>query len=750
MLSYQPPFMDIGSLTIFQDDEDKETFYYTNVQPSIVQLPEGPSISAYTILPENSIGENVNDVMDTSLSLEVSLKVSDALLDKARKEIKEKWGRNVRRLVPATVTDGKVYIIIAAAGETPDPKDWYVSSGNSPSIFGDNRAALVIKTSGEDAKRLIAALNSDMVAGHVYYELNMLGVTPTFRAKMRIKWDRIYKHFEEMKVKNFIFYRDEISNTLDDLKESSLVELEIEELDPDIRDYASKALLNELKTEAIKRLFKPAVPPLSSSEKIENRIAQGLGMIHSSLIPGSHYILRNNKEIETTEFVVDLSERKVKKYPYYPQALLSSMIRDIGGLQDHLKWIRLDHLPFRKETITIDIASDVTLISNIKSIKVSCEVYNRTTNEIEQTHTFVYSEKETLQSKFNFNKKKEDDYIYRYKTTVYLNNAGTGLPPTLEVDWIETTAEYIYFNPADYFQHTHLTIDVDDKSIFDHSHLIEVTVTATRKDNEEAILSETFLFKKDKGEKGHELSIMHSKLYPVSINIDVTYFIEGEHDYKVSYLDNKDYSFFIANPFKNKWSVDLITKADWEKTFKIITEIRVFELSRKQYLTEKITFTKENASNEFNAVTSLETPKSQLEYRSTVIDINGNMIRSAWLEHQGTILLIKDEVKAQRALFFELIAAPDIHQFDIKEILLSVVYKDEDNAIDINSDTKEKLVFSSVGEVIKFVHPMPNSAQLNYSYRITVRSNSSRHRYKSNWITTNEEHVMISIPDNIW
>ena len=117
MLSYQPPFMDIGSLTIFQDDEDKETFYYTNVQPSIVQWPEGPSISAYTILPENSIGENVNDVMDTSLSLEVSLKVSDALLDKARKEIKEKWGRNVRRLVPATVTDGKVYIIIAAAGE---------------------------------------------------------------------------------------------------------------------------------------------------------------------------------------------------------------------------------------------------------------------------------------------------------------------------------------------------------------------------------------------------------------------------------------------------------------------------------------------------------------------------------------------------------------------------------------------------------------------------------------------------------
>ena len=81
---------------------------------------------------------------------------------------------------------------------------------------------------------------------------------------MRIKWDRIYKHFEDMKVKNFIFYREEISNTLDDLKETSLVEMEIEELDPDVSEYASKTLLNELKTEAIKRLFNPSVPPLSA------------------------------------------------------------------------------------------------------------------------------------------------------------------------------------------------------------------------------------------------------------------------------------------------------------------------------------------------------------------------------------------------------------------------------------------------------------------------------------------------------
>lgn len=751
MLSYKPPFMDVGNLTIFQDDVDKETFYYTNVQPSIVQRPTGPSINAYTILPENSAGENLEDVMDTSLSLEVSLKVSDESLEIARKEIKEQWKKNAKRLLPATVTDGKVYMIIAAAGETPDPKNWYVSSGNSPSIFGDNRAALVMKTSGPDAKRLVAALNDDMVAGYVYYELNMLGVAPTFRAKMRVKWERIYEHFESMKVKNFIFYRNEISNTLDDLKESSLVEMEIEELDPDVREYASKALLNELKTEAIKRLFKPSVPPLSASKKIENRIAQGLGMIHSTLIPGSHYILRNDTEIQSTELVVNLSERKVKKYPYYPQALLSSMIRDIGGLQDHLKWIRLDHLPFRKETVTFDIASDVTTIKNIKSIKIYCEVINLTTGKREQTHTFIYSEKDTLQSIFTFNRKTADDYNYRYKTTIYLNNEDTGLPPLLEVDWIHTNTEYIYFNPADYFEHTHITIATDDLSIFDHSHLIEATVTASRKDNEEVIMSETFLLKKEEKDAPDvcKLSLLHSNLHPVSINIEVIYYLKGAQDFVVSYPDHKDFSFFIPNPFENKWSVDLITKADWEKTFKILTEIRVFDLSRKQYITEKRSFTKDHTSQIFNAVTSLETPKDKLEYRSTVIDHNATMLRSAWTEHQGTILIIKDEVRAERLLVFELVTAPDIKEFDIKEIAITVRYVDKGNAIDISSDDGDTLVFEALGEIVKFVHPMPDTSKLEFSYRIKVRSNSGD-RYKSKWITTNNDHVEIHIPDNIW
>ncbi len=750
MLSYQPPFMDVGNLTIFRDDTDPETFYYANIQPTIVEKKEGPAISAYTILPESSTDEDINQVMDTSLSLEVSLKVTNSILEKAKLEIKDKWGMKAKRLIPVTVTDGKVYMVIASAGEEPDPKNWYVSSGISPSIFGDNRAALVVKTSGEEAKRLVSALNEDVVAGHVYYELNMLGIAPTFKARMRVKWDRIYKHFEDMKVKNFIFYREEISNTLDDLKETSLVEMEIEELDPDVSEYASKTLLNELKTEAIKRLFNPSVPPLSASKKIENRIAHAVGMIHSSIIPGSHYILRNNKEAQTTELIVDLRERKVKKYPFYPQALLSSMIQNVGGLGDNLKWIKLDDMPFRSETVTVDIAADTFKINNIKTVKIDCIVWDETNNKQENEQAFIFNTAEDAKGTFKYTRQNANNYKYRYKATIYLDNDGTGLPSQMEVDWTETTSEFIYFNPTEYFENVKLQIGIDDRTIFNNTHLIETTINVIERETDRRILSQSFLLKKDdKDENEKLLSLLYSKLHPVKIDLQVIYYIEGSEEYVLNLEDHKDFNFFIPNPFENKWSVELMSKVDWEQTNKIITELRAWDYTRKTWIEEKFNFTKDKDAHTFSVVTSLDTPKETFEYKNTEITSEGNINRGAWKKHDGPILMIKDKVKPERTIKITLEDAPDFKEHEVKEVKLYIVYKDNDNDIVINSDDKQKLEFSKIGETLYFTHDMLDASQTDYKYRIKAKSDSGD-RYKTKWVTTDDEHLKITLPENIW
>lgn len=751
MLLYQPPFLGVGNLTIFRDDVDPETFYYANIQPSIVEKQGKASLSAYTILPESSTDENINQVIDTSLSLEVSLKVSEDIIEVAKEQIKEKWGKIAKRLLPVTVSDGKVYMIIASAGEQPDPKDWYVTSGVSPSIFGDNRAALVVKTSGEEAKRLVAALNEDVVAGHVYYELNILGIAPTFKAKMRVKWDRIYKHFEETKVKNYVFYRDEISSTLDDLKETSLVEMEIDELDPDVSEYASKTLLNELKTEAIKRLFKPAIPPLSASKKIENRVAQAFGMIYSSVIPGSHHILRNNEEAQTNELNVDLRERKVKKYPFYPQALLSTMIQNVGGgQQDYLKWITLEDLPFRMETITVDLAADVFAINNIKTVKIDCEVWNLTNDEREVTHSAVFNNGDVLKDKFKYTRQFENDYSYKYAAIIYLNNEGTGLPNEMHVEWQETSSEFIYFNPTEYFENVTLQIGVDNTDIFKHTHLIETTIVVSEEKTDKKLLTQSFLLKNEDDAKEQKvLSLLYSKLHPVKVDLQVKYYIAGSEEYVLDLPNHEDFTFFIPNPFENKWSVELMSKIDWEKTLKIISELRVWDNTRNVWIDEKFNFMKEQNNHNFSVVTSLNTPKETLEYRNTLIDVDGKVVRGAWRDHNGPILMIKDDVKPERSIKATLVEAPDFEDFEIKEIIVHISYEDPENDINTNSDDQAKLELEKIGDTIRFTHAMLDTSKTDFKYMVKVRSRSGN-RYKSDWITTSEEHLKINIPENIW
>lgn len=750
MLSYQPPFMDVGNLTIFRDDSDPETFYYGNIQPSIVQHNGVPSISAYTILPENSSGDKSDLVVDTSLSLEVSLRVSEEALEIAKKEIKEKWGKKAKRLLPVTITDGKVYLILASAGEEPDPANWFISSGVSPSIFGDNRAALVVKTSGQEAKRLVAALNEDTVAGHLYYELNMLGIAPTFNAKLRVHWDRVYKHFEDIKVRNLVFKRKEISNTFDDLAESSLVEIEIEELDPEVQNVASRTLLNELKTEAVKRLFKPAVPPLSASEKIENRIANAVGMVHASIIPGSHYILRNNHEIQTSEFTVDLKERKAKKYPFYPQALLSTMIQRAGGLQDNLKWIKLDNLPFRVETITADIAADTFKVNNIQTIRLVCEVWDETSGAIEKSHTFIFDKTKSQKGTFTYTRQRSNVYKYRYKTTIFLDNEGTGLPNQMEVDWIETPSEFIYFNPTEYFENIQLQLGIDDTDIFKYTHLIEVEVTAVERETDKKLLTKSFILKEDQENIDQQvLSLIYSNLHPVRLDLKVIYYIKDAEEFIEESPDHQDLNYFIPNPFENKWSVDLMSVADWEKTLKFITEIRIWDAARKTWIEKKFDFSSEKTSEKQQVVTSLETPRETLEYRTTVVSLSGDITRGAWKRHQGPILVLRDEIKPERSLKAKLIEAPDFDEFEIKEVALTIIYEDPENDVLVNSDDSEKLNFNNVGDEVSFVHEMPDSTKREYKYRYKARKKSGE-SFKSDWIKTDREFIEIRLPENIW
>ncbi len=747
MLNYKAPFLEAGGLTIFKDDSNQDVFYYVCVQPSIMLDENGaPKIEAYAILPESGVGIETESILEASLMMDVNLAPTAEELAFAEKQIQEKLGTKPKMLVPAPIHSGKVYLIVAAAGDEPDPKKWFVTSDVKPSIFGNNIASLVVRAVGQDGKLLIAALDSDVIAASVHYELEMLGIAPVFKATMMVNWSKVYHHFEQFDKTNFIFYTDEITTAVDRLKETSAIEIQIEELDPVVKSEALKSMINELKTEVMKKLFQPAASPLSASEKLEDRIANGVSRVLSAIAPGVHHIRRNIDESQLSITTVSLNQRNVKTYPFYPQALLSSMIRSSGGIKDKIKWIKLDEIPFIDQKVEIRLSADTFKNSNIKSVIIECRVVDETANKITVQRSIAFDSDDALNNNLNFTREKDKIYRYDYRVTMFMTTESNKLPGKLEIDWNSERSPFIYFNAAEYFETREITISIDDSSIFEHAHLIQADLKVLDQTDLTQILARTYLFNTtDKDQK--VLSVVTNKTIPIQFDLGLIYFISESKEHR-STVTNVDSSFFfIPNIFENKWSVDLICNADWEKSDKVILETLIRDAERTEPIFSKYTFTKEVNETKLIIATSLNTSRQAFEYRVTCLSsVDSTVIQGPWRDHEGPILVVNDKIESERIIRATLTQAPDFTAMEIKQVSVEFMYEDKENHIRVES---EKLPFREVGDTVEFKHPMPNFNHKEFSYRKRVRGLGGE-SYNSGWLINSKEKIEIEIPNNIW
>lgn len=747
MLSYKAPFLEAGNLTIFKDDSNPDVFYYVCVQPSIMLDENGMSkVEAYAILPESGVGIEADSIMEASLMMDVNLAPTAEDLAFAEKQIQEKLGTKPKMLVPAPIHSGKVRLIVAAAGNEPDPKKWFVTSEVKPSIFGSNIASLVVRAVGQDGKLLIAALDSDVIAASIHYELEMLGVAPVFKATMSVNWSKVYHHFEKFEKANFIFYSDEVSDAVDRLQETSAIEIMIEELDPVVKSEALKGILNELKSEVLKKLFQPAASPLSAANKLEDRIANGVSRVVSAIHPGVHHIRRNIDETQLSITTVTLNQRNVKTYPFYPQALLSSMIRASGGIKDKIKWIKLDEIPFIDQKVEIRLSADTFKNSNIKSVIVECRVFDETANEVTVQRSIAFDSDDALNNSLNFTREKDKTYRYDYRVTMFMTTESNKLPGKLEIDWNSERSPFIYFNAAEYFETREITISIDDSSIFEHAHLIQADLKVLDETDLTQILARTFLFNATNKEQ-KVLSVVTNKTIPVQFDLALTYFISASKEHRSTFTHIDSAFFFVPNIFENKWSVDLICNADWEKSDKVVLETSIRDAERTEPIFNKFTFTKELNETKLIIATSLDTPRQAFEYRVTCLSsVDSNVVQGPWKNHEGPILVVNDKVQSERIIRATLTRAPNFETMEIKQVSIEFVYDDKDNNIHIES---EKLPFRMVGDTVEFKHPMPNFNHKEFSYRKRVRGLGGE-SYNSGWLINSKEKLEIEIPNNIW
>lgn len=741
MLQFSPPYLQSRRLTIFKDDKDSETFYYACTEPKIVTDENGdPKLFASAILPETGVMSSERSaVVEASISVDVELQPTEQEKEDAKLVIKEEWGKNAKVFSPAPIIDGSVYMLVAAAGEEPNPDEFFITPKVSPSILGGNTASLIAKAEGLHATNMIAALTEDIFTASVFYELNIFGITSSFNARMNVDWEKVYNHFEETKKIDYIFVKEEVNKMARSLAETDAIEIEIEELDPESKSTATRQLFDQLNEKIIEKIFNPSPMPRA----LASDIAEGASRVISTLLPGSHYIRKEKKDVQTASTTLDISERKAKKFTFYPQALLSSLIEDVGGIKDDIQWIKLDDMPFRSQVVDVSLAADTFKTANIKSVKLDCRVSQRSNGEVEKEQSFIYTEGEPLNNKFNFINKKSEEYIFDYKASIFLDSGLNELPSSLELDWSSASGAFIYFNAAQYFEPTELNVGIDDSSIFQHCHLVQVDLNVfSQKDA--LITQKTFILNKET--TGYEkFRIITPKEKQIKTKLEVTYFLKDAPEYKVRHDNYDDPYFFIENPFESKWNSEVSVVADWEKTKKIIAEFRVFDMARKEYILEKHHFTKGSETYTLQVTTSLETPKSEFEYRLTGLKMEGEIIRSPWKKHRGPALIFSDTFSSERTIRATLVSSPDFEDKEIRKASIEFKYSDGNEV----KEESDKLRFEKIGDLVEFTHDMPNHDAQEYQYRLMIFGENGE-RFKTKWIKELSEDIAIEIPEDIW
>ena len=755
MLKLHGSNLSIGDdLMIYPDDDPKSNvFYYISQKPRLVFNSDGkPVLDVYAVIPESGKSDNLDSILESGLSLDVDLGVTEEQLTEARKAIVDYYYKGNKEetkiiLSPVTLQEGKVYFTMARAGGTPEKK-WFISSGNSPSMIGSNRATLGVRVTGEDAKSMIASLTDGAEIGTIIYDLKLVGITPVYKAKLHANMQLVYHHLQEKTKKNYIFKRESIENLVEELQQTNALTIEVEELDPEIKAEAMKSLFDELKSEVIKSFFTDV--SLISGKVTISSVVEGIsdlvGGLLDVVIPGKSYIRKEVNESQLREITIDLHQKSAKTQPIAPQGNISEIISQNGvNVKDYIRWVRLDELEFKGQPVEIQLSADSLETEFISAVSVICEVLDADTGELVIQQTLVFdgliSEEESsssskkkskvLSQKFRYTRFKNKNYRIRYKADFHFNQkrAEWGLKANLlSTGWVETDNNYIFINPADYYHNAELNLMAPDNTVFDKANKIHVYVD---------VMSGNELLKTDFRElsKNHDtcnpIKAIASTAKELTYRIKVIFYRSGDDDLTITYdgpVEGGHYP--IPNPYEYKWTVELDCIADWNRIKRVAFTAHINDVAQPTPWRYNFTESKTNTNLETNCSTS----KVDFDYSFKVyLRDGGEFLESPvfTLKDDDYLEIDADSLKAERHVKVK-VKNPD----DFAKKGIAVI----DVTLTPPGETMQ--IFKKDGEV-KFVYPWKSNESKTYTYSFVAKDSRGRILYRSNQMKDDSDELLL-------
>lgn len=743
MLLYQPPFLSVDGLTAFPDHATGDAFYYISSVLELAFDDGQPAFWAHSILPAPSqSGQPAPDDLKaarTNLSFDVRLTAQQQALENLAKEIKKRLGRDAKALVPAPLASGKATLTLARPGAGSPNTDVFVYEGHAPSLIGENRAAFALSTQAGEAQALVAALTAGQVPAVVGYELQFLGLAPSFQARMRVHWKAIYDKFREQEMMNAIFVSEDIERTVETLKEGRDIELEILELDPNGAKAATRALFDELKSQVIKKLFDSPRP--AGDEPVEQRITHGVRDILSSIVPGSHYTLRKMNQTFLSDVQIDLREQQVHEYPFYPQSTLTGLLERAGGIRGRLIFVRLEDLPNRIEDVIVEVASGAERLG-VKGVLFHVQAAEDGRDTLLLDRSVEIRADNPVRQTLQFRRAGKEEPALRYRAEIQMDPMVAPLGKERWVfDWQPVEGRRIWFNPEDWLDLTSLRIEVDDLTMLDLPCTVDVDLEAVLTSDQEVLRRMNLRFVKDTASQ--LATVVTPEGQAVTFRCRETFRRPGEPDFVRDIPLVPGSVHRIVNPYGQTWRMEVRAVAAWDKTEALTAEFRVWDVLRRTWLLDERRFTQETPAHQLRFFTSLNTPR-QAEVRVTRIGRDGTIFRGPWKDIIGAVAGISDQVEAIRRVRVRF-AAPHADQVGLRKASVELAYEDAAHGI----KAAETLSFKKDGEVADWVHPFVDAAKPGYTYKFKVFGQSGE-RFLAPLQSSFADDLEVQLPASPW
>ena len=666
MLSFASPIRLIEGHAVFSDSDDPDLFYISPREPRLAVDPDGRPL--FSMTQYMSLGDDT--LWGGFLSLSTTFGLEVERLVRIHEKLKEDVSTSAR-LVPLPFHSGSVRLVLLgqemqSSGDVDDLGtddnifDLDILGSGKPTLDGQGRASFQVSLSGKAAALLEQAVEQVSIPALINYSMEVEGLRPGFNVKISADWSNVYKELQQKLNANIYYVRADLENQVKETFQDVGVKIETVVEDVNSADdaiAAEKALMDW----ALNVFFKPSHNQQGGTAAMVNGIADGIGSLVNSLMPGVSLKLKQIREEEVKTFNAELNrtiaERRTLTFDGTLGQVFSHHHFDENG-DENLEWAALKDALIVK----VDVPEAPKLEVNISIVDrfqldgigmIVVDIARKVNDAFVDQKQFNFS---AADNKFAYivSLLNEDPATlgesYYYKVSVKFNPSSVfGDGEDAVGEWTENRSQTLKIDPRADTPYAMTTVSVQGEIGFPFNQFEEVTVELRVPAHDDGV--DTF-------NQHHRIILSQNN---PSANWQFRSDVMALYDYRVTYLkpagsgENivSDWAritsplLTIPNPASASRRLNIINNLPWDRITFASLEVNYDDDDKDIHINEQIPLDQATRMIQ-RSYAIAQRHKQTLTYRLTALFINGQFLVGDWRESDDTALIVGENLVEER------------------------------------------------------------------------------------------------------